>query len=71
MVYADDAAGAGKLKSIKQWWETIKEHAPMYGYYPKPSKSWLIVKPEYIDEANSLFNDVKITTAKVGGRLRR
>ena len=40
MVYADDAAGAGKLKSIKQWWETIKEHAPMYGCYPKPSKSF-------------------------------
>ena len=26
----------------------------------------MIVKPEYIDEANSLFDDVKITTAKVG-----
>ncbi len=43
----------------------------MYGYYQKPFKSWLIVKPEYIDEANSLFDDVKLTTAKVGGRPRR
>ncbi len=59
--YADDGAGAGKLKSIKQWWETIKTQAPLYGYYPKPSKSWLIVKPEFIDEANTLFTDVNIT----------
>ena len=43
----------------------------MYGYYQKPFKSWLIVKPEYIDEANSLFGDAKLTTAKVGGRPRR
>ena len=28
---------------------------------PKPSKSWLIVKPAFIDEANTLFDDVNIT----------
>ena len=32
MQNADDADGAGKLKNIKQWWETIKEHAPMLMY---------------------------------------
>ena len=33
----------------------------MYGYHPKPSKSWLIVKPEFKEEADRLFSDVQVT----------
>ena len=29
---------------------------PSYGYFPKSTKSWPIVKPEYIDEAKELFS---------------
>ena len=34
---------------------------PIYGYHPKPSKSWIIVKPKYLDEAKELFPDLNIT----------
>ena len=33
-----------------------------YGYYPKPSKSWLVVKEEHYEKAKEMFKDVQITT---------
>ena len=33
----------------------------MFGYYPKPSKTWLIVKPDHLEKAKTLFPDVNIT----------
>ena len=59
--YADDAAGAGKLGKIKNWWELLQNIGPMYGYHPKPSKTWLIVKPDMYDAAKALFPDIKVT----------
>ena len=32
-----------------------------YGYHPKPSKTWLIVKPEFYEAAKEMFMDVKVT----------
>ena len=62
--FADDAGAGGKLNDLKGWWDELTSIGPSYGYFPKPSKSWLIVKPEYIDEARELFSDrgVNITT---------
>ena len=42
--YADDSTAAGKLAAIKVWWVTLCELGPMYGYYPKASKTVLILK---------------------------
>ena len=38
VAFADDLTGAGKLKEIKIWWDTLIIEGPKYGYYPKPSK---------------------------------
>ena len=40
------------------------ETGKFVGYYAKPSKSWLIVKKQYLELANQIFADagVKITT---------
>ena len=37
---------------------------PGYGYFPNASKTTLVVKPEYIEEANEMFkgSGIKITT---------
>ena len=59
--YADDGAGAGKIDSVVEWWGKVKDHGPKYGYFPKPSKSWLIVKPQYYEEALAKFPDVNVT----------
>ena len=62
ILYADDAAGGGTLDIIRKWWSKVKEEGPGYGYYPEPSKSWLIVKEDKEEKAKELFPDVNITT---------
>ena len=34
----------------------------MCGYYPKPSKTWVICKPEYEEKAKAIFPDLNITS---------
>ena len=53
--FADDAGAGGKLEHIVKWWDEITSVGPYYGYFPKPSKSWLIVKPNYLEEAQRVF----------------
>ena len=46
MWYADDAAAGGNLKPLHKFWDTLVQHGPAYGYFPKPSKTFVIVKTE-------------------------
>ena len=55
---ADDATAAGKLQELKEWWVAIIEEGKKFGYYVKPSKSWLILKnPALKQETETLFHD--------------
>ena len=59
---ADDATGAGNLVPLKEWWDLVKEEGVKYGYFVKPSKSWLILKNhEKLDECRELFADIPTT----------
>ena len=63
--YADDSSAAGKLEDLKEWWIRLKDIGPKHGYFPKPSKTYLIVKnPELVNDTKRLFdnNGVNITT---------
>ena len=62
--FADDAAAAGSLQAVKQWWDTLAEKGPKYGYFVNPSKTWLAVKECHLDSAKEIFKDsgVQITT---------
>ena len=60
--YADDAASAGKLENIKEWWTIPQNTGPIYGYYSKPTKTWLIVKPEYYTVAKDMFPNINVTS---------
>ena len=62
--FADDIAGAGKLNGLRILWDEICRLGPKYGYFPQPSKTWLIVKEEHRNNANEIFGDtmIKITT---------
>ena len=44
VVFADDFSIAGSLNSIKDYWDKLTAIGPKYGYFPKPTKSYLIVK---------------------------
>ena len=43
--YADDGGGGGSLDQLLTWWQDVQKSEPLFGYFPKASKTWLIVKP--------------------------
>ena len=53
--FADDLTGAGKLSTLRTWWDATIETGKFMGYYAKSSKSWLIVKEQYQGIANQIF----------------
>ena len=53
--FADDAGAGGRLKELRKWWDELNNVGPSYGYFPKSSKCWLIVKPSVLEEAKRLF----------------
>ena len=44
VVFSNDFFVAGSLNSIKDYWDKLTAIGPKYGYIPKPTKSYLIVK---------------------------
>ena len=61
---ADDAAAAGTIQKLYEWYNGLVVEGKKYGYFVNGRKSWLIVKTKQIAElARSLFGDtVNITT---------
>ena len=49
---------------LRDWWSRVVEHGPKFGYFPKASKSWLVVKEEKLQLAEELFRgtEINITT---------
>ena len=55
LAYADDVGGGSRLRNLRLWWDRIEEFGPKIGYYPKASKSWLVVKADKLEEAEEIF----------------
>lgn len=68
VAFADDLTGAGELILLKLWWDKLNLNGPKYGYYPKPIKSYLIVKESVLDEAKNIFEGSEIEITTVGAR---
>ena len=64
LAYADDIGGGAKLAILREWWDNIERHGPSFGYFPKASKSWLVVKEEKHEEALEISagTGIKVTT---------
>ena len=60
VAFADDFIVAGKLTSIRDYWGKLTVLGPKYGYFPKASKSYLIVKEDKLGEARNVFNDSNV-----------
>ena len=56
VAYADDIGGGSRLEHIRKWWDKIQEFGPYLGYFPKASKSWLVVKEGKLEEARNVFD---------------
>ena len=61
---ADDAASAGKIEKLHEWYLCLESTGKPHGYYVNRTKSWLILKSEETAErAKQIFGDsVNITT---------
>ena len=44
LIFADDFSIAGSLNSIKDYWDKLTAIGPKHGYFPKLTKSCLIVR---------------------------
>ena len=60
VAFADDFTVTGKLTSIKDYWGKLTVLCRKYGYFPKASKSYLIVKQDKLREARNVFNDSNV-----------
>lgn len=71
--YADDSACFGEIQKVREWFDVLKVEGPKWGYFPESSKSVLVVKSDYKEEAEAVFRDlqVKIVTSHrfLGGVL--
>ena len=68
VAFADDFTVAGKLTSIRDYWGKLTVPGPKYGYFPKASKSYLIVKEDKLGEARNVFNDSNVNISIYGKR---
>ena len=66
VAFADDFTVAGKLSSIRDYWSQLTSIGPKYGYFPKASKSYLILKEDQLPNATALFgnSNVNITVKR-------
>ena len=64
--FADDLIGAGSLKTLRDWWELIVSNGKFLGYFANPGKSWLIVKEQYLVEAEHIFAGAGINVTSEG-----
>ena len=68
VAYTDDFTGAGSITNLLHWWNTLTTLGPLFGYYPIPTKCWLIVKPRMKDIALKTFGNTGINITEDGQR---
>ena len=57
----DDYAAIAKLKKLEIWLKNLIEEGPAFGYFPEPSKIFLVVDKQYAEEAHHIFDKYSIT----------
>ena len=66
LVYADDAATTGKITDLRDWWDKLTKEGPDFGYFPNPSKTWLVTKEGSHTSGTSTFADTGVNVTSDG-----
>ena len=66
--YADDASAGGRASGLREWWDRLQTSGPLFGYYPNPGKTWLVVKPEHRTAAEAHFQGTGVNITTEGQR---
>ena len=64
--YTDDAAAVGKLAGLREWWYHLTKEGPDFGYFPNPSKTWLVTKEGNHDDWLSTFAGTGVSVTSGG-----
>ena len=68
VVFAHDFTVAGKLTSVRDYWGKSTVLGSKYGYFPKASESYFIVKERKLSVARNVFNDSNVNITMEGKR---
>ena len=63
--YADDATGAASCSDLRAWWDSLFEHGKGFGYHPNASKTHLIVKEQFLENAKQQFAGTNVNRENV------
>ena len=66
VAYADDLAGAGSIKNLLHWWNTLTTLDTLFRYQHEPTKCWLTVKSHVKDIALETFENTRINIMEDG-----
>ena len=68
VVFVDGFSVAGSLKNFKDYWDKLTAVGPKCGYFPKPTKSYLLIKEEQLMEVQNLFANSRENITDEGKR---
>ena len=68
MAYPDEFSAAGKLQDRGRWWSALTEIGSKFGYYPEPTKIWLVVELCVLKKVESVYFGTKIKITTEGHR---
>ena len=64
--YADDAAAIGRITDLREWWDHLTTEGPGFGYFPNPSKTWLVTKEGCYAAGISTFTGTGVNVTSDG-----
>ena len=73
--YADDASACGELGQLRDWFHLLRDRGPLFGYFPDPAKSLLVVDKRFTTQAKEMFEEFGVqvvnTRRLLGGEVVR
>ena len=66
VAYVDNLTGGGRLRALKRWFENEFKYGPPFGCHAESSKSWLVVKEFFYEDAVKISKDTSVNITKSG-----